>query len=248
VSAVSDFDALAALSTLVSGLADAKEIQLAFVPRAPRVQRRAEGGPETEQLIERARTIRLDEGIPFWHALFLEGEKLPEGVPRSIVESALYHQNIDMRSERRLTVHAEILADIQAVIEECPPDEMVVLMSRVTTTRGETRHIPMLDFSSKSNIPGAEASVRSAVRALDQDGLLVSSGRSYHFFGDVLLAENDFRDFLARALLLAPITDDRWIAHQLISGFSCLRVSDSDKGLAPVSLGRFRSGGLSDPI
>jgi len=245
---MSDLDALAALSALVSGLAGAKEIQLAFIPRAPRVQRRAEGGPETDLLIEHARTIRLNEGIPFWHALFLEGEKLPAGVPRSIVESALYHQDVDVRNERRLTVHGEIRAEIQAVIDECPPDEMVVLTSRMTTTQGETRHIPMLDFSSKSSIPGAEPSVRNALHVLGQDGLLVSSGRSYHFFGDTLLVENEFRDFLARALLLAPITDDRWIAHQLISGFCCLRVSDSDKGLAPVSLGRFGSVGLSDPI
>jgi hypothetical protein len=245
---MSDFDALAAISNLVSGFVGVKDIEVAFMPRAPRVQRRANGGPETDQLIERARAIRLEEGIPFWHALFLEGEKLPAGVPRAIVESALYHQDVDTRSERRLTVSGNLSADIQAVIDECPPDEMVVLTSRVTTAQGENRHIPMLDFSSKSSIPGAEPSVRNAVQVLGQDGLLVSSGRSYHFFGDSLLDENEFRDFLARALLLAPITDDRWIAHQLISGFCCLRVSDSDKGLAPVSLGRFGSGGPSDPI
>ena len=91
--------------------------------------------------------------------------------------------------------------------------------------------------SMKSRLPGAESSIVRASRALGIAGELSSTGRSCHSFGLESVSEREWRQFMARALLLAPITDERWIAHQLLTGYASLRVSTSDKGEAPVPLG-----------
>ena len=67
--------------------------------------------------------------------------------------------------------------------------------------------------------------VVSSLKLLKQPGALLSSGKSYHFYGANLLTDEDLRIFLGRALLFAPITDKTWIAHQLIEGSCALRIS-----------------------
>jgi len=62
------------------------------VAGAPRVQNRVAGATRSEELIARAKETLLDDGTPFWHALFNLGEDLPDGVPLEIAQSAMFHQ------------------------------------------------------------------------------------------------------------------------------------------------------------
>lgn len=55
-------------------------------------------------------------------------------------------------------------------------------------------------------------------------GAIINSGNSYHFIGCDLVNEAELVDFLAKGLLYGPITDTRWIAHQIIERSCTLRV------------------------
>ena len=83
----------------------------------------------------------------------------------------------------------------------------------------------MLDFHLPSGSENQATAVASlnAVRA--GRGLLVESGKSYHFLGIDTVSSEELWAFLARALLLGPLVDRAWIAHQLLEGRCALRVS-----------------------
>lgn len=50
----------------------------------------------------------------------------------------------------------------------------------------------------------SEVACTDAINALGVDGLLLQSGRSYHFIGDQLLSAPEMAAYLARAQLLPP--------------------------------------------
>lgn len=89
---------------------------------------------------------------------------------------------------------------------------------------GETKHLPLLDF----HIPISEQNqhiCEQLLRELKLSGYLLNSGKSYHFIGNTLLSEVQLIEKLYYALLLSPMIDRAWIAHQLIQKYCCLRVS-----------------------
>ena len=65
-----------------------------------------------------------------------------------------------------------------------------------------------------------------------KQGYLMDSGSSYHFIGSEPMPVDEYHAFLYKSLLFAPITDGRWIAHQLINGNSNLRIGEKN-GVSP---------------
>ena len=59
---------------------------------------------------------------------------------------------------------------------------------------------------------------------LKNDGIIVNSGNSYHYYGRVLLSQSDWQLFMFYSILLGPYTDVRYISHRLISGYCILRI------------------------
>ena len=55
-------------------------------------------------------------------------------------------------------------------------------------------------------------------------GFILNSGNSYHYISKKLTTENGLLDFLGRAILYGPLTDVRWIAHQIIERSFTLRI------------------------
>lgn len=218
-------------------------IRVTFISGAPRVQRRVEGAARSEALIEQALELRSSSGIPFWHALFLVGETFPDGVPTPILRSALYHQDPADREVIPLVVDEgtpERLADLAVGLED---RDSLALLSHITSPLGDEVFLPMLDFSSKSSRPGSAASVCAAVEALDAPGTLFASARSYHFYGGELVTRDEQLNFWARALLLTPIVDERWVAHQIRAQVGALRISANEKGIVPTVLAQLPSAG-----
>ena len=107
-----------------------------------------------------------------------------------------------------------------------------ILNSNVKRGKETHLHIPMMDFLlpvNKNNTDIAEECIR--LLGLNR-GYLVDSGSSYHFLGSEPITWDEYRSVLYRALLLAPVTDNRWIAHQLINGSSNLRLGEKN-GITP---------------
>ena len=85
-------------------------------------------------------------------------------------------------------------------------------------------HLQLIDL----DLPRRAGSVDDIGTALDTlgvEGLLVSFGRSYHFYGSHIDYWDRYVEFLARASLLSPLVDSRWALRQIIAGRGARRVS-----------------------
>ncbi len=109
--------------------------------------------------------------------------------------------------------------------------EAMKVVSRVRTKDG-IFHIPLLDL----DIPVGEngpALAEEVFRALGiRHGAIINSGASYHGWGLELLPDDEWRRFMARALLLDRI-DRRWVGHRLLDGQANLRISEK-RGKVPT--------------
>ena len=85
-------------------------------------------------------------------------------------------------------------------------------------------HIPMMDFSCEASPENLEK-IQKFLKKIRQRGVVLSSGRSYHYYGVDLLSKKDWLIFLGRCLLFTGYTDSRHIGHRLIDGYASLRIS-----------------------
>jgi hypothetical protein len=110
----------------------------------------------------------------------------------------------------------------------------IALQSRVYSTDGTVRHIPMCDLTGIREV----GEIRKVCNAMALFGsahcYVFNSGKSYHVYGASLVASESFVP-LAAALLLVnqsrrrPLVDDRWIAHRLLAGYYSLRLTRVNK-------------------
>ena len=94
---------------------------------------------------------------------------------------------------------------------------------------GAYRHIPLMDFrceKSEKNL----TDIKNFLRRLgEKNGAIFDSGRSYQYYGFQLLMNSEsWRLFMAQCLLF-DYTDRYYIGHQLIDGYSILRLSESNR-------------------
>jgi hypothetical protein len=95
---------------------------------------------------------------------------------------------------------------------------------------GEPFHIPMIDFAAHSIAPAAFERISRILPEIADPMAYYQTDRSWHAYGDKLLASEEFVGFLARVLLVdkpgePPVVDSRWIAHRLLAGRMALRIS-----------------------
>lgn len=199
--------------------------------RVPKMAQQAFG---TE--ISDALHMHAVSGIPFWESVLLSLYRLRRraGAQRAvelILRSAAYHQT--PKSARHIAVGANLPVDIHRIEQSLGANQILTVLSSVTTLSGDVRQLAMLDFRIPAS-PQAEAIALHVARGLIPGGMLVHSGASYHLYGAVLLDADQFSEFLGRALLLHPVVDGRWIAHQQIEGRCALRISAGQNGVPSV--------------
>lgn len=94
-----------------------------------------------------------------------------------------------------------------------------------TLRHTEPAHVPMLDVE----FPPSDENLSyliSCLRALgEQEGAVLLSGASYHYYGYQLLSNSEWQKFMYKSLLLDEVVDTRWVGHRLIDGFSWLRIT-----------------------
>ncbi|MDD2697007.1 MAG: hypothetical protein PHE52_02525 [Candidatus Pacebacteria bacterium] len=94
-------------------------------------------------------------------------------------------------------------------------------------------HIPLVDFKCE-NTPENLERVRNFLTKIGQKtGVILNSGRSYHYYGLDILSKDEWRVFMAKCLLsdLADLKllDVHYIGHSLWDGYSILRISSSSR-------------------
>lgn len=195
-----------------------------FSPLATKtIQNRVDESVPVQEAINRGLSLRTKTGLPFWDCANLACFETGLSTGRLISE-ALFHNGSDVtRWHKPISWLSE--KNVQELADSLSADRILIISSKVVLSSGETMHIPMLDF----HCPVSEANtalVEECIRRLGfGGGWIVDSGKSYHFYGRNLLPAADLLQFLAHGLLLSPITDRAWIAHQIIEGACGLRIS-----------------------
>ncbi len=171
--------------------------------------------PDDECVYEQALKLRKEYNVPFWHGVMIGCMDNPQWSEHCLTAS-LAHNAIHYVADVAVD-------DVDCIVALSASEERIALNSEVVLVKGGVRHIPMLDF----HIPCRQANtdvVREVCGLLGKPGYILSSGQSYHFIGKYLFSYVDMIDFMARALLFAPITDGIWIAHQLQYKSCSLRI------------------------
>jgi hypothetical protein len=188
--------------------------------------------PREQGLRDAAVGLRDVSGIPFWDALL--AASMQEGIISDrFIESALAHDAKPGDRQIMLTSEEISAEKILDTISALPPGYGLAACSLVKLTSNRAAHIPMLDFRCPCSKENAKAIERMLRLIGCQDGILVESGHSYHFYGTSLLSETEWIEFMGRSLLFAPIVDSRFIAHRLVDGWCRLKVMDPKNGFTP---------------
>jgi hypothetical protein len=190
-------------------------------------QRRSTFAPHEIHLIDQALDTKNREGIRFWEAMLRVLAK--EGAStKELIAEVFYHQpNRDYLYVDR--------ADIRTFSPKLNGGA-IALNSKVLLHDGSSRHLSLLDFKIRSG-PQALQLAENCISALGLRGFLLDSGRSYHFIGVDPVTESALLELLAKFVLLHPIADAAWAAHQSIERSASLRVSSRD-GKSPQVIRR----------
>jgi hypothetical protein len=181
-----------------------------------------------------AKELNESWGVPFWDAVLSVAMKSDQ-IPDAYVDLAILHDKSP--DERTVEYKRDDLsvANIESMLRLTSPSEAVALSSKVRLDSGKIAHIPMMDFRCQYTEHNTQI-LRRALLALGQErGLLVESGRSYHFYGADLLSPENWVRFLALSILFSPVVDVRYVAHRLADGACRLRITPGPgKEFTPV--------------
>ena len=186
-----------------------------------------------EELRDQAVAICHDSGIPFWDALFgicMKRDKVPD----QFLEAAAAHSPIPPTSVFDLVPEEVSARKIDDIISQLSDRHGLVVSSKILLKTGEFAHLPMLDFRCPCSKGNALAIEKILALLGQKSGLLVESGRSYHFYGIELLSTSEWTSFMAHALLFAPIVDPRYIAHRIADGECRLKIAGSKDAGVPI--------------
>jgi hypothetical protein len=213
-----------------------KEIQLvtlATFTGLPRLEERIRIRPGTKEVLRVAENLRSAVNSSYWSSLLI-AELSNAATENRLVAEAIYHDKRSTRDhEFKIPTKSLSVKKLDDLMQDLRDDSALAIHSKVRIKGGATRHLPMMDFSCKPT-PQSLRIVIKALKLMGQEkGAVVLSGKSFHYFGFQVLTEKGWREFLGRCLLLAPITDSRYIGHRLIDGACSLRISPNHASGVP---------------
>ncbi len=182
---------------------------------------------EASSITAAARSRHLSDGYGFWEHVVAAGITAKPDTRAGLYAGAVRHRPATETSQS-MTV-AEFTQTLRdGRWEQLHGREMVSLSSRATTTNGSEIHLHLLDLGLPDG-PSVIEAIRAGLDTLGIDGALVSSGRSYHFYGLRISDWPEYATFLARAAFLSPLVDARWVLHQLLDRRGALRISSNHR-------------------
>jgi len=210
------------------------ELRFATYRRRPSLDERlrAQFVPEDGDLVETANRLS-QEGVAFWDAVL--SVAMERGIlKQAFVTAAATHDfNLPERSFR-LSREQVLEGSIGEIIPQLAPGEGLLACSRLRVASGESSYLPMLDFACPCSCENSKTIRKLVALGGAPQGVLVRSGRSYHYYGASLLSQEGWLRFVAFSLLFAPVTDSRYMAHRLLDGECRLKIVDSADGFIPL--------------
>lgn len=170
----------------------------------------------------------ISRSHPYWRILSTV-EKHPEIRMLSMSYYSYSPQTVaDSRTLRQITADDFKNHEyVEKIILETPKNQELAIHSNVSTQNDQKKHLVMVDMSTSS-----KAHLEKLRRYLDdhffQSIAWFSSGRSFHGYGESLLSQENWVQFMGLLLLanqprIEPTVDPRWIGHRLLAGYSALR-------------------------
>lgn len=98
--------------------------------------------------------------------------------------------------------------------------------SKVTMKDGSHRHIPMINFHPLKDVTLDDIKWFIVLSEPLTSGVLLESGRYYHYYQVNLLSEEEWIQFNARFLMPMILVRSRYIGHRLRDGYSTLRLTN----------------------
>lgn len=215
--------------------AEVRAVQLDVLTRAESF-RGATVSPQAQEITGPARDEHRRRHFGFWEFVLVQVADTDAPTRQRLLSAAIRHNNAETIT-LRMDLNDFLAALADGSFTELPTRTIISLTSHVVGTHGcfdddEELHLPMLDMG----IPASPESVGTcvdAITALGVEGLLLESGRSYHFIGNRPISRGELTRFLAKAQLLSPIVDARWASHQLLDGQCGLRISSNLETTVP---------------
>jgi len=119
-----------------------------------------------------------------------------------------------------------------AIVKSLPEGYALAVTSLVTIVDSSSySHLPMMDFDCtvcEENL----RKIQEFLMTIDKRGVILSSGRSYHFYGVRPISQGDWKIFNLYCQLFTGFVDTRYVTHRLFDGHSSLRVSSG--GIRPA--------------
>lgn len=133
-----------------------------------------------------------------------------------------------------------VISQLEKDIQETQKEGFLCLISKVKLKDGTYKHIPMIDFVISSKDKNNLSKVKKFLKFMGEKmGVILDSGKSYHYYGFNLLTEDEWNIFMSKCILLDKdkewknMVDVRHIAgHRRIEKYSLLRLN-SFNGIKP---------------
>ena len=145
-----------------------------------------------------------------------------EEIPKTpLLPVLLYHDpSKDTASSKRSDITVE---NLNRIISSLPEDSVLGVLSGVIV-RDREFHLPIMDFACRES-PENLAKIEQFLRILGHNkGVILTSGRSYHYYGVGLMSEEQWLSFLGDCGL-SGLADPRYIFHRLKDICGILRLS-----------------------
>lgn len=113
-------------------------------------------------------------------------------------------------------------------LENLKNNEVWSMTSVVSCANGKQYHIPMMNFHPyRKNLSEIEKSVKIICK--EYKGVILDSGRYFHYYGNALLTNEEWTKFIADFLMPCILVSPRYIGHRLNDGYCSLRLTTDKK-------------------
>jgi len=180
------------------------------------IQNRVDFNGELKIVLEEALDLRSKYNLPFWDCfnLCLFNKK---------IKNFSFLRQLKFHNEKADEILIE-KEEVNSFLSDIDLEDYLTFNSKVILKNDQIKHFPLLDFHIPISIENEKISVQ-IIKELGLKGYLLESGKSYHFYGNELITEDELINILSYSLLFAPIIDRAWLSHQLIERSCCLRIS-----------------------
>ena len=162
-------------------------------------------------------------------SVYIPAKYFPPADDKIFRRNPLSEEPIPMGRETLLKISYEEFSYMQS--QNAAENQHLGFLSKVELRDGETAYMPLMDFSSKAG--DCLEAIKKFLTDIGQSGVILASGRSYHYYRSHPTSKSNWLAFLGYSMLAkypeyGYIADRHYIGHSLIDGCAMLRISTSE--------------------